>query len=76
MTVDNDRFTNHSETPNTCVDAVGHCYALKDIAADEELTADYREFYTDLEQMEPFMAAEFNKEINRENNSEVNYAAG
>tara|TARA_A100001391_G_scaffold199038_1_gene181487 strand:- start:616 stop:1059 length:444 start_codon:yes stop_codon:yes gene_type:complete len=75
MTVDNDRFTNHSQTPNTCVDSLGNCYALKDIACNEELTADYREFYTDLEQLGPFMSNELNNEMMSKINTEVNYAA-
>lgn len=40
---DNARFMNHSENPNmTAVD--GKNYALRNIAAGEEITCDYREF--------------------------------
>ena len=43
LSSDDDRFTNHSDTPNThFVD--GCTVASRDIQAGEELTADYREF--------------------------------
>ncbi len=42
---DNARFWNHSDNPNTrYVDSSGAVFALRDIAVDEELTSDYREF--------------------------------
>ena len=47
--LDNARFMNHSEKPNTesvfpASDHFGHDVASRDIAAGEELTCDYREF--------------------------------
>lgn len=44
LTVDNDRFTNHSETPNVGLAQDGRAYALRDIAEGEEITMDYRSF--------------------------------
>lgn len=44
LTVDNDRFTNHAETPNIRCDADGNVYAACDIKIGEELTANYQEF--------------------------------
>lgn len=38
---DNDRFTNHSFTPNTGEASDGTVVALRDIAAGEEITANY-----------------------------------
>ena len=43
--VDNGRFMNHSETPNTDFSASAGGSALCDIEAGEELTCDYRQFY-------------------------------
>ena len=43
--VDNGRFMNHSETPNTDFSAREGGTALRDIQAGEELTCDYRQFY-------------------------------
>src|SRR5947209_8685300 len=40
---DHARFMNHSNNPNIS-SAVGKGYALRDIAAGEEITCDYREF--------------------------------
>lgn len=43
---DDDRFTNHSDTPNTRrrdVDGRQVVYAARDILAGEEITCDYRE---------------------------------
>ena len=45
---DDDRFTNHSDAPNTCrrdVDGQRYpvVYATRDILAGEEITCDYRE---------------------------------
>jgi SET domain-containing protein len=47
--LDNARFMNHSDTPNTegvnpPGDPFGYDVALRDIAAGEELTCDYRDF--------------------------------
>ena len=41
---DNGRYFNHSETPNTVSDGIsfGEDHALRDLAAGEELTSDYR----------------------------------
>jgi SET domain-containing protein len=45
---DDARFVNHSDTPNIATDYTQDAYgldvALRDIAAGEELTMDYREF--------------------------------
>ena len=38
---DGDLFMNHSENPNMTADD-GDCYAIRDIAANEEVTCDYR----------------------------------
>lgn len=43
LSSDDDRFTNHSETPNTFY-ADGCTRALRDIQPGEEITADYRQF--------------------------------
>jgi uncharacterized protein len=43
--VDNGRFMNHSDTPNTDFSEYGGGFALKDIAPGEELTCDYSQFY-------------------------------
>jgi uncharacterized protein len=50
--VDNGRFVNHSDTPNTrghyeSIDAFGRDVATRDIQIGEELTCDYREFDLD-----------------------------
>ena len=44
MTIDNDRFTNHSDTPNTYFDEAGNVFALKNIRKREEITSNYRDF--------------------------------
>ncbi len=41
MCVDNARFINHSDTPNTG-NILDDCMAIRDIKAGEELTCDYR----------------------------------
>ena len=41
--VDNGRFVNHSNDPNTAADASGDWIATRDIAAGDEITSDYRE---------------------------------
>lgn len=42
--MDNGRFMNHSEKPNTVFSDPDRGFALVDIAADEELTCNYGEF--------------------------------
>jgi SET domain-containing protein len=42
--VDNGRFMNHSERPNTVFSDPDAGYTLRDIAAGEELTCNYAEF--------------------------------
>ena len=44
LTMDNDRFTNHSPTPNTRVLASGDMVASENIRRDTEITADYLSF--------------------------------
>ena len=42
---DHDRYMNHSEAPNIRFDVTdGRFYAARDIAKDEEMTCDYRQF--------------------------------
>jgi SET domain-containing protein len=43
LCVDNDRFTNHSDTPNTGPNEKGEVVTLRDIEVGEELTIDYWE---------------------------------
>ena len=47
--IDNGRFMNHSARPNTDFSGFGFGTAITDIAADEELTCDYRQFYEGFE---------------------------
>lgn len=47
--VDNGRFMNHAETPNTDFSDAGGATALRDIAAGEELTCNYSDFFKDYE---------------------------
>jgi uncharacterized protein len=47
--IDNGRFMNHSAAPNTDFSGFGFGTAVSDIAADEELTCDYRQFYEGFE---------------------------
>ena len=47
--VDNGRFMNHSDTPNTDFSEYGGGMAAHDIAAGEELTCNYHEFYEGFE---------------------------
>jgi SET domain-containing protein len=47
--LDNGRFMNHAATPNTCFIDPHSGHALRDIAADEELTCNYAEFEPDFE---------------------------
>lgn len=44
LTVDNDRFTNHSENPNTYVAADGRVHASRDIQKGEEILTSYKDF--------------------------------
>ncbi|MBI1385657.1 MAG: SET domain-containing protein-lysine N-methyltransferase [Rhizobiales bacterium] len=51
--LDNARFMNHADDPNTGSvttpdDSFGYDVALRDIAAGEEMTCDYREFDADI----------------------------
>lgn len=43
LSVDNDRFTNHSDTPNTYALSTSEVVALRDIHAGEEITINYFE---------------------------------
>lgn len=52
---DNGRFMNHSETPNTDFTGAEEAYALKDIAAGEEITCNYFEFDPSFEGWFPSM---------------------
>jgi SET domain-containing protein len=47
--VDNGRFMNHSETPNTDFSVFGGGTACRHIAAGEELTCNYHQFYAGFE---------------------------
>lgn len=47
--VDNGRFMNHSETPNTDFSDTGGALTTRDIAAGEEITCNYSDFYGDFE---------------------------
>ena len=44
LDVDDGRYMNHTETPNTDFSGPEVGYALRDIAVGEELTCDYRQF--------------------------------
>jgi SET domain-containing protein len=48
---DNGRFMNHTETPNLDFSDSGGAVALRDIAAGEELTCNYADFYPEFELM-------------------------
>jgi uncharacterized protein len=60
--LDNGRFMNHSDAPNTDFSAPAGGLALRDIAAGEEITCDYSEFYSEFQLLpgaaEPPAAAE------------------
>lgn len=45
--IDNDRFMNHSDAPNTDFSHPTDGFAIKDIAAGEEITCNYKEFCVD-----------------------------
>jgi len=47
--VDNGRFMNHSDASNTDFSEYGGGFATRDIAAGEELTCDYGQFYEGFE---------------------------
>ncbi len=47
--VDNSRFMNHSDAPNTDYSDFAAGRALRDIAAGEELTCNYNDFFTGYE---------------------------
>lgn len=51
LSVDNSRFLNHSASPNTVVESTPECpfvmTAVREIAAGEEITEDYRQFDPD-----------------------------
>ena len=51
--VDNSRFMNHSETPNTDYSDFAAGRALRDIKAGEELTCNYNDFFTGYELLPP-----------------------
>lgn len=51
--VDNGRFMNHSARPNTDFSHYGGAVAIRDIAAGEEITCDYGEFFEDFEKHHP-----------------------
>jgi len=53
--VDNGRFMNHSETPNTDFSDTGGAVTLRDIAAGEELTCNYGDFYSGYELLPSFI---------------------
>jgi uncharacterized protein len=49
--VDNGRFMNHSERPNTDFSRYGGATTIRDIAVGEEITCDYGEFFEDFERL-------------------------
>lgn len=49
--VDNGRFMNHSENPNTDFSDAGGATTIRDIAAGEEITCNYADFYGAFELM-------------------------
>jgi len=51
--VDNCRFINHAADPNTDFSDPDAGFALRDIAAGEEITCDYAQFYSDYELLAP-----------------------
>jgi len=51
--VDNSRFMNHSDTPNTDYSDFSSGVALRDIKAGEELTCDYKGFFAGYELLPP-----------------------
>ncbi len=55
--VDNGRFMNHSDDPNTDFSDSGGATTIRDIAAGEELTCNYSDFYPQFELMPTAEAA-------------------
>ena len=57
LTGDNDRYMNHNDQPNVGMNPDGSTtnVALRDIAADEELTCDYRSFDADWQKKLPHL---------------------
>jgi len=53
LEIDNGRFVNHSDSPNVDFSLWGSGFALADIAAGEELTCDYADFFEDYELSPP-----------------------
>lgn len=51
--VDNSRFMNHSETPNTDYSDFTAGIAIRDIKAGEELTCNYNDFFSEYELLPP-----------------------
>jgi SET domain-containing protein len=51
ISLDNDKFMNHSDDPNTDNDHPEFCFAVCDIPAGEELTCNYHLFGTDYQKM-------------------------
>lgn len=51
VSLDNDKYMNHSDTPNTDNDHPKFCFALCAIDAGEELTCNYHLFGTDYQKM-------------------------
>lgn len=49
--IDNGRFMNHSTVPNTDFSSFGIGTAVRDVAANEELTCNYDQFYEGFEAM-------------------------
>ena len=55
--VDNGRFMNHSQDPNTDFSDSGGARTIRDIAAGEEITCNYSDFYGEFELMPTAEAA-------------------
>ena len=62
LEADNGRFMNHSETPNTDFTGFEQGYAIRDIAAGEEITCNYYEFDPTFQGWFPSMAKGANGE--------------
>lgn len=61
--VDNSRFMNHSETPNTDYSDFEAGRALRDIRAGEELTCNYNDFFSGYELLPPELELGKNPEL-------------
>ncbi len=59
--VDNSRFMNHSDNPNTDYSDFAAGRALRDIAAGEELTCNYTKFFTGYELLPPELERQKNR---------------